>query len=498
MVNAENLTSSADRVGKDWLESRLSTVQNELNELKDQNFDDNDKIQITQDLLNWQFAEFLTNDPYVLASLKQKVDDIRKNPDLVVRAWNGLDQLSTFLDDIDKSNEDRMKKDYDEFIKKIETPSKLNSMKSREIRRLNLYLWMNEGAAFKAYELMKPIVWKFAEKNMKSEDQKFFNSVWDTLKANYSENDKFIAKDYPEYKDLKPTKGSLENLVTPDGNSVKDITEKNDSIVNVGKLKEKVDILNQERINANNDIVKAIQIDVGDNLSDFTLEGWEIKYQWEKFTIDKMMELFESRLSDKAENKTEFISNDEKILTIEACKNDIFKNLNDKLSKEAAKIDAIDNKWERMDEERINEINLVAWDNAFLKLDGEKLKYNMDNVKKFLWTINKDNFKNYYTKPWEANRYAWLAATQILLNQSDNNLTVDGEYKRWGETYEAVKKFQENYNLKNKGENEKYPEGFEPLVEDWIPGPKTLAKLLWTPDSWDDTHDNLYLPISDP
>jgi hypothetical protein len=33
-----------------------------------------------------------------------------------------------------------MRKDYDEFMEKIQKPKKLNTMKSREIRRLNIYL----------------------------------------------------------------------------------------------------------------------------------------------------------------------------------------------------------------------------------------------------------------------------------------------------------------------------------------------------------------------
>jgi hypothetical protein len=33
-----------------------------------------------------------------------------------------------------------MKKDYDEFMEKIREPKRLNSMKSWEIRRLNIYL----------------------------------------------------------------------------------------------------------------------------------------------------------------------------------------------------------------------------------------------------------------------------------------------------------------------------------------------------------------------
>jgi hypothetical protein len=42
------------------------------------------------------------------------------------------------LDDI--GDLDRIEKDYQEFMKKIENPKKLNTLKSWEIRRLNIYL----------------------------------------------------------------------------------------------------------------------------------------------------------------------------------------------------------------------------------------------------------------------------------------------------------------------------------------------------------------------
>ena len=131
--------------------------------------------------------------------------------------------------------------------------------------------------------------------------------------------------------------------------------------------------------------------------------------------------------------------------------------------------------WRRMNKERVDKINESAWDNAFLELNGEDLKYNIENVKKFLLTINKENFKDYYTKPWKAERYAWLSATQLLLSQDDNtNLTVDWEYKRWGETYNAVLNFQKKYNSEHSKD-----EWFVKLKEDGIAWPKTLAKLLW-------------------
>ena len=45
-----------------------------------------------------------------------------------------------FIEDIDHRNSEEMKKDYEEFMKKIQNPKKLNSMKIREIERVKLYL----------------------------------------------------------------------------------------------------------------------------------------------------------------------------------------------------------------------------------------------------------------------------------------------------------------------------------------------------------------------
>jgi hypothetical protein len=138
---------------------------------------------------------------------------------------------------------------------------------------------------------------------------------------------------------------------------------------------------------------------------------------------------------------------------------------------------SVEKKWDRMDQNRVDKINAFAWENAFLDLKGDNLSYNLDNVKKFLWTINDDNFNKDFIKVWTDSRYTWLAATQILLNQNldgDNKLTVDGEYKRWGETYNAVLDFQKNYNSEHSND-----EWFVSLKEDGMPGPKTLSKMLW-------------------
>ena len=152
MANKENLTVSAERASDTELQQRFDDINRGIQAVW------KDKIEIPEWTLNWQFAEYLLRpeNKNALEALKKDVDKLRKDwKPLWSKAWKGLDNLATFLDDIE--NQDRMKKDYDEFMKKIKTPKKLNTMKSWEIRRLNIYLWSHEDDAYRAYEAMKPI-----------------------------------------------------------------------------------------------------------------------------------------------------------------------------------------------------------------------------------------------------------------------------------------------------------------------------------------------------
>lgn len=122
--------------------------------------------------------------------------------------------------------------------------------------------------------------------------------------------------------------------------------------------------------------------------------------------------------------------------------------------------------------ERVNSINKfvnnIMWSdsNEFLNFEGENLKYSIEKVKKFLSSINKNNFNRIKRD----GKYARISAVQIFLNEKyGKNLVIDGEYSNWCSTYLAILDFQKEYNKKY---NDK-------LKEDWVPGPKTLNKLLW-------------------
>ena len=183
------------------LQQRLQKINTEIEEIWGINESD-DEMEVEW-CLDWKFAEFLLKPENAsqYRMLKKDVDKLRNWnwSQLWDKAWKGLEELATFLDDI--GDKVRMKKDYDEFMKRItDKPNSLNIMKSREIRRLNLYLWMSESGnvksdALKAYNKMKEINGSFEHYKMKSEDQRFFKSVWDNLASNYNSSDVFIEND---------------------------------------------------------------------------------------------------------------------------------------------------------------------------------------------------------------------------------------------------------------------------------------------------------------
>ena len=146
---------------------------------------------------------------------------------------------------------------------------------------------------------------------------------------------------------------------------------------------------------------------------------------------------------------------------------------------------------EGFDIDTINKYLKSKWCEDIFRKGENWFECNMDNVKNFLGKIwNEITFDRNFISVGSDSRKTWLSSVQILLNKEHNwNLTVDGQYVKNWETSGAVKKFQSEYNESKKVDG-KYPEGFEPLVEDWIPGPKTLAKLLENPDNTTPNPDN--------
>jgi len=116
----------------------------------------------------------------------------------------------------------------------------------------------------------------------------------------------------------------------------------------------------------------------------------------------------------------------------------------------------------------------VNKENNFYKIEGDDVTYNMNLVKGYLTSLKGKSWKELQEK----NASARVMAVQIALESQKYEVgAIDGIFKtKWKETsrtMQAVEKFQKDYNLKHKDEP-----WFQKLVEDWLPGPKTISALL--------------------
>ena len=490
------MTDVLDQGNEAWgnvLQTKFDNIKNELLQVWGPETND-DELRIADWELDWKFAEFLLSDESRLKVLKRYVDIIKNDSSLSSKAWKAIDDLATFLDDIE--NQDRMKKDYDEFMEKISNPKKLNTLKSWEIRRLNLYLWSHEDDALAAYNAMKPIFGKYDENKMKSEDIRFFESVWNTLQLNYSNSDKFMVADYPVISWLQPRVVSLKALAGEnwDGkNESINIPDVENSIVDKSKVKEKVDWVNNQRIESNRDKVKNITITV-DDLSKFTKKDWVLKYEWAEFTIDKMMELFWDKIKTEAGRWTEFVNESERDSMVDECKGDIFTKLKDTLLSQAQE--------EQPEEEPTPTPETTDFDapkdsfraNQTLKdkikelgfydgnEDWDSVKFNIAKVKEYLEGLKEKKWSELKGLGTQE-KQLWVISVQIALNYLN---LKDGDYKdkcnvewldwirKW-RTRKWVKGFQEKWNDLHSDKK---------LSPDWAPGKETIWAILealwWT------------------
>ena len=498
------MTDTLDQSNEVWgneLQSKFDNLKRELLEVWGPETSD-DELQITDGALDWKFAEFLLDDESRLNLLKRYVNTIRSDRNLVSKAWKAIDDLATFLDDIE--NKDRMKKDYDEFMEKIQKPKKLNTMKSREIRRLNIYLWSHENDAFTAYEAMKPIYGKYAENKMKSEDIRFFESVWKTLQSNYSGSDKFMELDYPAIRWLQPTVASLKTFAGDnwDGkNESINIPDVENSIVDKSKVKEKVEAINNQRIDSNREVVEDITITV-DDLSKFTKEDWVLNYDWAEFTVDKMMELFWDDIRSLASQWTDFVDDDERDDMINEYKDDIFTRVRDAIDSALPQAQVEEPDPTTPEEETTQEtINFDAPKDSFKAnqnlrnkikdlgfYDGNEewvtIKFDINKVKKHLGTLQEkwwNELKGLATEE----KQLWVISVQIALNYLNSKewdykdkcdvQWLDG-IRKW-RTRKWVKGFQERWNELHSDNR---------LAPDGAPGKltiKAILEVLWWTDS---------------
>ena len=426
--NAETTVDNSD------MQARFDHIKDELYQVWDRSVDKEQyKIEwVSEETLNWAFAEFLLKPENMstLWILRDRVRILKENSGLRKKAWkDAVDALATFLDDI--GDLDRMEKDYQEFMKKVENPKKLNTLKSWEIRRLNIYLWMHEheSEALAAYQKMRDIIGKFDEKWMKSEDRRFFESVWDTIESNYSDSDAFMNADYPALTSLEPKVASLKAMLGEnwDGkNQSVNVPAVENSIVDKSKVDEKVREVNQSRIDSNKGIVKDITITV-DDLTKFTKKDGVLKYEWEEFSAEKMMEKFWDKIKEAANNGTDFVSETERDSIIDDCKTDIFNKF---------KWELLNNTWvqEEAREEDEHENTSLEFNASkdIIRIKNDALK---DKIKELWFTSNldwdnvkfdinkvKDHLDSLKGKKWselerssQIDRQTWTIAVQIAL-----------------------------------------------------------------------------------
>lgn len=463
-------------------QSKMERVNKELRELTDKETS-NDKVENIDKYLNSAFMdELLKNEnEETFNTLKKTVNSLMNNPETARAGWEWLTRLDKFLGDID--NQGRMKNDYVEFMEKIKVPSKLNTMKSWEIRRLNLFLWAHEDEALDAYKEMKEIKWSEDRYKMGSEDKRFFNDVWTTLENNYSGNEKFLKNDYEQINNLRknPSVSGLISVVkNPEDlfiSSDKVEIEEKPNAITTERAKEIVIKENNKRINNNEKVVGTIDIDID---GQFTMDDDnKLKYNWEDFTSDVMMKNFWDSIKVVAWEKWSFVNDVERDNTVNKCKDSIFQKLRSKLE------DSLKDNGE----EQIPENGKEAWgewtmtnddfdamqaslkDSMFIEKDTEgKVSYNLEKTKAYLDSIKDtewNQLKSKYSTPeWRA----WISAVQILLNEEEwDKIKVDWRF--WSETRNRIKDYQNEYN-KN------VPDWWVKLNPDWLPWKNTMKALL--------------------
>lgn len=328
------------------LKQRFDRLSKELTEVWDPEIND-DRIDIDDVILDWRFAEFLLKNEIYLTKLKTYVDTIKRDG-LSKKAWSSINDLDAFLKDLwDKEG---MEKDYNKLMDKLKNPKDLHKMKEKEVKKLSLYLSMNEGAALEAYRLMKGFVdvdrWFWSATllgtGMKMEDINVFQTIWKVIKDNYQNNESFIELTYPGYKNLSATSQSIKSFLETykwvisgqwlewewDELTVAHIGDVKNSIVNKEAVVAKLNELNNQRINKNKSLIETVSVNLPTSSFTKTAE-WKLKYNWNEFKADDVM-MFVDEIS-AAVTGGDFVNDREKSRLIRECKDTIYSNLRNKL-----------------------------------------------------------------------------------------------------------------------------------------------------------------------
>ena len=205
---------------------------------------------------------------------------------------------------------------------------------------------------------------------------------------------------------------------------------------------------NESRISKNENI--ATEFSLWNTLTDdilknnnFTVKNNNLLYNWQPCTNEDIKTVFWAQINPALEGWI-FFWGEKAAIETKIC-DKITNEIKDKLQNSDQEVNK--DKW-TMKPENFDKIKTTLWDRMFINMDAEgKVTYIPQKAKAYLsgyrnkkWPDIKKDFK---TPNW----MAYVAALQILLNvDHDANINVDGIWKYGGQTQDAVRKFQENYN----------------------------------------------------
>lgn len=458
-----------------------------------------DKIEINDVVLDWRFAEYLLKNEIYLNRLKSYVNAIKKNW-LGKKAWDSLEDLKVYLDDIWDSEE--MEKIYAKFLDKMKNPKDLHKMNDKEIRKLTLYLSMNENVALEAYQLMKNLKgvdgWflndPLESAGMNTKDVSVFKRIWNLIRDTYQNNETFIESEYYGYKSLSADSQSIKSFldshrwILPVEWNERDWTEltldhicdKKNSIVNKELIIDRLNECNNQRINENKEKIEAIDVVV--NVSDFSKVGWVIKFKWLEFTPEIMMSTFREQIISSIKDG-DFVNDFEKNRLVDECKETIFDNLCNKLSFDS-NFNGENAGNDTISHEYVVEKNMINIKDVNLKnkmndvwfcdgLDEVPVKFDIAKIREYLSGLQEKSWKQLQNQN-VLDKKMWIIAVQVSLNylwMLDKDLDCGVKVIDWicmDDTMKWVSSFQK-YNW---------------LIEDGKPWPETIKKIvekLW----WD-------------
>lgn len=515
-IDTNSKESNLDQLKGSDFQVKYEAITKEINEVilatTDQKEGENDKSEINTEVvksLDWAFGKMLNDEQ--LKILKNAVNKIKNNPDLSMKAGDGLKILEQFLNDI--SNPERNEKDYKEFMDRIKDPSSLNGLKEYEVRRLILHLLANDSDAMNAYKQMKSVVWKFEDKWMKSTDVKYFNTIWNALKDKYWNNERFFEEDYGKLDSSSKSiidfvnknwfiikgreeLGTSKDLSNWDWHSKIDknwVVKKENSIVSPDYVAKKFNEVNKQRVENNDKAVKNMRLDANELQGTFFYQNGNELYRYGDSTkmnpenILTWLSIAGLLMPDTSIEGADFVNSKDRQKTLEDCKWALYDKVlntlvqqdrNDRMQlngkmKEGIVFDAVSN---------------LADKNKFIEKDSEwNVSYLPDKAAAYLKSINEGEWvtRQYYKNldSSDGHRQAWIAAVQVLLNndqtllsEGKTPLNVDWKFNQKNPddpTFVRVKEFQKAHEFGT----DKYKDKIWYRV-DWLPWPNTIRELI--------------------